>query len=204
MVDVAEILELHRVTVGRWHREPVSNFAPGFLHVVCDQHMANFRLWHEEDLARSRDATDAQIAQVKRNIDKLNQQRNDLIEKVDEWLLADLAAQGIAAPDDAPLNTETPGSTIDRLSILSLRIFHLDEERTREDATAEHKQKVASRLAICQQQRTDLGTALAQLVDAIYAGSKRLRVYRQLKMYNDPTLNPVLYRGGQTVHARAA
>lgn len=193
MIDVADILELHRTTVSRWHHEPIGNFYPGFLHAVCDQHAANFRLWHEEDIARSREASDAQIAQVKRNIDKLNQQRNDLIEKLDEWLLADLAARSVVAAEDAPLNTETPGAAIDRLSILALRIYHLDEELTRDGASDEHRKKVTARLTICRQQRADLSQSLGELLTDIYSGRKRLKVYRQLKMYNDPTLNPVLY-----------
>jgi hypothetical protein len=91
-------------------------------------------LWHEEDVARSPDATDQRIAEVKRAIDRHNQQRNDRIENLDELLLAQLDDQGVVTPSDAPLNTETPGSAIDRLSILSLRIFHLEEELARTDA----------------------------------------------------------------------
>jgi len=197
MLDIAAVNALHRQTVVRWHREPIGNFYPGILHTVCQQHACNFRLWHEEDIARSREASDTQIAQVKRNIDQFNQERNDLIERIDEKLLEELTAQGVTAPPDAPRNTETPGSAIDRLSILSLRIFHLEEELARDDALPEHREKVASRLAICRQQQADLAQALAALVADIAAGRKQLRLYRQLKMYNDPTLNPVLYGGSQ-------
>src|SRR6185503_15399300 len=98
----------------------------------------NYRLWHEEDKARSPTASDAEIAQVKRAIDKLNQQRNDWIEKLDDWITEELARLHVAAPATAPQNTETLGSTIDRLSILALRIYHLIEQRDRADATAEH------------------------------------------------------------------
>jgi hypothetical protein len=194
MLDIPAVNTLHRETVVRWHREPIGNFYPGVLHTICEQHAYNFRLWHEEDIARSRDATDSQIAQVKRNIDRLNQQRNDLIERIDEKLLAELAARKVTPASDAPRNTETPASAIDRLSILCLRIYHLEGELDRQDATAEHKQKVTARLTICRQQQSDLSQALALLIADLTAGRKELRLYRQLKMYNDPTLNPVLYR----------
>src|SRR6185503_4385751 len=108
----------------------------------------NYRLWHEEDKARSPTASDAEIAQVKRAIDKLNQQRNDWIEKLDDWITEELARRKVTAPSDARQNTETLGSTIDRLSILALRIYHLIEQRDREGATAEHREGVARKLAI--------------------------------------------------------
>ncbi len=193
-VDVAEILRLHEDTVAAWHEGPIEVMYRGFLQAVCEQHACNFRLWHEEDIARSPDVTDQRIAEVKRAIDKHNQQRNDRIENLDELLLAELDIQGVITPERAPINTETPGSTMDRLSIMALRIFHLEEELARQDASQEHRQKVTTRLAICRMQREDLSTALGQLLEDIFAGRKRLKVYRQLKMYNDPTLNPYLYK----------
>jgi hypothetical protein len=193
-VSVDEILRLHEDTVAAWHEGPIEVLYREFLQAVCEQHACNFRLWHEEDIARSPDVTDEKIAAVKRAIDKHNQQRNDRIENLDELLLALLDEQAVVTPGDAPINTETPGSTIDRLSILSLRIFHLEEELARADASDEHKQKVSNRLAVCRVQRHDLSRALEQLLADIFAGRKRLKVYRQLKMYNDPTLNPYLYK----------
>jgi hypothetical protein len=190
---VRRVSYLHRDTVQRWHRQDIANPYKGFLQVVCQQHEFNFRLWHEEDIARSRDVSDEQIAQVKRAIDGFNQQRNDWIEKIDVFLLEHLAARGVVPHARATLNTETPGSAIDRLSILSLRIYHLNEQLQRDDATTEHRQKVQDRLDICQQQHADLSGSLAQLLDDIFAGRKLLKLYRQLKMYNDPTLNPYLY-----------
>src|SRR5438105_9034139 len=123
MISLTEIGKLHRDCIERWHREPTDNRYEGFLGVVCEQVGYNFRLWHEEDKARSPTATDTEIAQVKRAIDKLNQQRNDWIEKLDDWITEDLARRHVVALESAPQNTETLGSTIDRLSILSLRIF---------------------------------------------------------------------------------
>jgi len=191
---VRQVLELHADAVARWHGEPLDNPYTGLLGVVCQQHQFNFQLWHEEDTARRTDVTDAQIAQVKRNIDGFNQRRNDWIERIDETLLEMLDARGVAAPADAPLNTETPGSAIDRLSIMSLRVFHMEEELARPDATEEHLAKVEPKRQRCVIQRADLSDSLVDLLADVFAGRKRLRVYRQMKMYNDPSLNPELYR----------
>ena len=149
MIDVRSITELHQAMVERWHRQPEpDNRYAGFLRLVCDQHLANYLLWHEEDLARDPVASPLQIAQVKRNIDRLNQQRNDRIEQLDDALIAKLEAASPLAHARAPLNTETPGATIDRLSILALRIYHMHEQAARLDAGEEHRRKVQQRLAI--------------------------------------------------------
>lgn len=193
MIDVHAILDLHETTVAEWHEREIDNPYEGFLRVVCMQHEQNFRLWHQEDIARSPDVTDAEMAGVKRAIDRLNQQRNDLIERLDDWLLADLAVARIEPPPEARLNTETPGSAIDRLSIIALRLYHMEEQARRTDADPSHIAKVTTRLEILRQQRHDLAASLGELLADIFAGRKRLRVYRQFKMYNDPTMNPYLY-----------
>jgi hypothetical protein len=197
MLDVRRITDLHRAMVARWHAQEIDNPYHGFLAVVCQQLSFNFRLWHEEDIARSRDVSDSRIAAVKRNIDRLNQQRNDWIEKLDDFLTAELEHRGIAAALDAPQNTETPASAIDRLSILALRIYHLEEQLRRTDATPEHRASVEHKLGVCFLQHEDLSHSLNQLLTDIFAGRKRHKTYRQLKMYNDPTLNPYLYRSGK-------
>ena len=193
MIRVTEVLTLHEETVARWHVEPISNAYAGALHLVCEQHAYNFKLWHEEDIARSPDVTDARIAQVKRNIDGFNQQRNDCIEKVDDWISDRLIAEGCEPGKGAPINSETAGSIIDRLSILALRIFHLHEQLARTDVARDHHLSVENKLNVCLEQREDLGTALKLLLNDIRAGRKRHKTYRQFKMYNDPTLNPYLY-----------
>ena len=170
----------------------------GFLEVVCRQHSYNYLLWHEEDLARSPSATDSQIAHVKRAIDRYNQQRNDWIERTDDWLSQYLDAQNIHPQSNAMMNTETPGSTFDRLSILALRLYHLREELARNDASAEHRAKVSQKLQTCEIQQVELAGALAGLLEDIYTGRRRHRTYRQCKMYNDPTLNPAIYRAGRS------
>ncbi len=196
---VRQITDLHRDAVVRWHSGKLDNPFDGLLSVACQQHQFNFQLWHEEDVARSPDVTDARIAEVKRAIDRYNQQRNDWIERIDEALIELLAAEGVLPRADAKLNTETPGSAIDRLSIMSLRIYHFEEQLSRDDVDATHRANVAERLARCRLQHADLSQSLRELLDAVWAGKKQLKVYRQMKMYNDPTLNPYLYRSRRLV-----
>jgi hypothetical protein len=200
MIQVDEITQLQHRMVACWHEnDHLENPYDGFLELVCRQHEQNFRLWHEEDIARSPDAGDEEIAQVKRNIDQLNQQRNDFIEKLDATLIALMQQEGIVE-SAAPLNTETPGSAIDRLSIMSLRIYHMREQMHREDATEAHRDKAARRLSVCREQHADLSRSLEELLADLFTGRKRLKVYRQFKMYNDPTMNPYLYN---TTHRKA-
>jgi hypothetical protein len=128
-------------------------------------------------------------ATVKHAIDRLNQDRNDLVEKIDEALLNALPSQNCSAP----LNSEPPGLIIDRLSILALKIYHTREEAQRETATNAHRHRNEYRLAILEEQRKDLADCLDALWEQVLAGERRFKLYRQMKMYNDPQLNPVLY-----------
>jgi len=191
MIDFRAIIDLHETTVARWHEQQVDNPYEGFSRIVCFQHQQNFRLWHQEDIARSPAVSDADVAVVKRTIDQLNQQRNDLIEQLDDYLVEELSA--VYVRPDAPRNSETPGSVIDRLSILALRLYHMEEQACRSDATDSHVAKVKDRLEILHQQHLDLCGSFGELLDDLFAGRKRLKVYRQFKMYNDPTMNPYLY-----------
>ena len=189
--------------VAHWHDFEVEHSEDGLKGRLCDLHRFNFLLWHEEDIARSPAVSDGRIAQVKRAIDRYNQARNDAIEKVDDWLIADLAARGVAAAPHALAATETPGAALDRLSILELRRYHMREQVDRRDASEEHREKAAGKLAILDQQRDHLVAAIDRLLAEIYAGTRPLRVFRQMKMYNDPTLNPHLYRAGKAGVAAA-
>ena len=190
---VSELTGLQIDAVEKWHREPIENpFKDGIKQLVCKQHEFNYRLWHEEDTARSPSAGDPEIATVKRAIDKLNQARNDMIEKIDDAITEMVTAAGVSA-DGAPINTETAGSAIDRLSIMSLRLYHYREQADRADGDDSHRAKVQERIALCQQQHSDLSNSLQQLLDDIFAGKKQHRTYRQMKMYNDPSLNPAIY-----------
>ncbi len=192
-INVPEITDLHARTVALWHTQDVANPYEGLLHLVCQQHSFNYLLWHEEDIARSPDVGDDRIAQVKRAIDRYNQQRNDGIEKLDAFFLQMLAAEKIEPQSGARQNTETPGSAIDRLSILSLRQYHMQEQIDRTDASEEHREKARTRLTVVNEQHRDLSNSLQELLDDIFAGRKRLKVYFQFKMYNDPSMNPYLY-----------
>jgi hypothetical protein len=186
---------LQEERVDDWHQiEPVPALSSeDLLGLVERQHLQNFRLWHEEDKARDPTADNDEIARVKRSIDLLNQQRNDLIERVDEALIGLLTEIGIRMPVDAPLNSETPGSMIDRSSIMALKIYHMQEQTRRSDADDRHRQLATSKVEILKIQRRDLFQCLYELMNGIIAGTRRFTRYRQFKMYNDPTLNPKIY-----------
>jgi cell division protein FtsB len=192
-----EIDRLLADLVARWHEIEPAHAEDGLRGKICELHRFNFLLWHEEDIARAPDVTDARIAAVKRAIDGYNQARNDAIEKVDDWLIADLAARGIIASPQAPAATETPGAAIDRLSILELRRYHMREQAERADATAEHRAKAVARMEVLDAQRDHLVESLDRLLREIFNAQRPLRVFRQMKMYNDPTMNPYLYKAGK-------
>ncbi len=194
-----EIVRLQIEMVERWHELAIDNRFAGFLSLVCQQHEHNFRLWHEEDIARSPTATDREIAQVKRNIDGLNQARNDVIEQLDDALTAMLAEQRIECAAGTPFNSETAGSIIDRLSIMSLRLYHYREQTMRTDADEAHRAKVQQRIALCEQQHQDLTSSLGMLLDDLFSGRKLHKTYRQMKMYNDPSLNPSIYQADKRI-----
>ncbi len=193
-IDIRQIVQLQNDTVALWHTEDVNNTFSGLNRTICQQHSFNYLLWHQEDIARCPNVSDSEIADVKRNIDQLNQQRNDWIERIDDEITEMLESAGISDNPELPLNTETPGSVIDRLSIMSLRIYHLDEQLERDDVDQAHMDSVLQKIAICKLQQSELGNALQQLLNDIFAGKKRHRTYRQFKMYNDPALNPYLYQ----------
>lgn len=157
---------------------------------VLANHALNFQLWHEEDLARDPAADDAVIAGVKRRIDRLNQQRNDAIEEIDAALASVLEEGGVRPAPDAGFATETPGAAIDRLSILALRIYHYQERSRAEAGDSPLAQRLRESLNRCLQQQERLKHALDALIADIFAGRRRHDVFRQLKMYNDPELNP--------------
>ena len=194
MIDVQEVLKLHEQTVALWHQQPIDNACQGVMQLVCQQHIFNYELWHQEDIARSPDVSDAEIANVKRAIDRFNQARNDHIEKLDDWLTERLLDRQILPAVGAKQNTETVGSAIDRLSIMALRLYHYREQLDRTDADENHLTKVRERIALCEEQRRDLSRSLDELQQAILSGERVHKTYRQMKMYNDPSLNPYLYR----------
>jgi hypothetical protein len=195
MLDALQIAQLHDQVTLRWHQdEPSPNLSAAarptaLLDLVLANHRANFDLWHEEDNAREPDVSDASIVQVKHNIDKFNQTRNDLVESIDRTLLQAAGPQNPAAP----LHSETPGLIIDRLSILALKIYHTAEETHRASATEAHREKNGASLALLAEQRSDLAACLDALWNQVLTGKRRFKLYRQMKMYNDPELNPAVY-----------
>jgi hypothetical protein len=194
MLSAEDIVALHDRLVTAWHLsdhlEPADNDA--ILALVARQHYANFELWHIEDEARRPGATNGELADIKRRIDRTNQRRNDVAEELDRCLLQELAVRGLPNPD-ADLHSETPGLMIDRLSILALKIYHTREESCRDDAPAGHAERNCERLAILEEQRADLAACLDALWSGVLEGRRRFKLYRQLKMYNDPALNPAIY-----------
>ena len=159
---------------------------------IAENHRNNRLLWDEEDQARRTDVDDAAIAANKRAIDGYNQKRNDAIERIDEALLARIAS--VAPASDAWHNSETAGAIIDRLSILSLKIHHMRLQTLRKDVDRAHIETCEAKLARLVEQRSDLGAALDRLVTEAARGEAYFKVYRQFKMYNDPSLNPAMYR----------
>ncbi|MEN9402399.1 MAG: hypothetical protein RL091_1102 [Verrucomicrobiota bacterium] len=190
MVSVPEIAALQTELTRRWHDTPPAVTGQGFLRLIEENHLRNFSLWHEEDVARRDDLGFEAVYRAKRAIDRFNQERNNFAEEIDKALVAGLQPR----TGDCPRNSETPGMIIDRLSILALKEFHMHEETVRADASAEHRAKCTEKLDRIRRQRSDLALSLTQLLDDVAAGRRTFSVYFQFKMYNDPSLNPQLYR----------
>ena len=148
--------------------------------------------WHLEDIIRDEQIDPVEALALKRRIDRSNQDRTDLVEEIDTYFRQLYA--GVTIKDDATINTESPAWAIDRLSILALKIWHMREQTERTDVDAAHLAKCQAKLDVLLEQRADLSTAINQLLDDIAAGRKFMKVYRQMKMYNDPSTNPILYK----------
>ena len=148
--------------------------------------------WHFEDIIRDPQIDPTEALILKRRIDKSNQDRTDLVEQIDSYFRDKYRDVKVNA--DATINTESPAWAVDRLSILALKIYHMKEQVERKDASAEHIQKCQMKLDVLLEQQVDLSSAIDQLLSDIEAGRKYMKVYRQMKMYNDPTTNPVLYK----------
>lgn len=147
--------------------------------------------WHFEDIIRDPHIDPVDALTLKRRIDKSNQDRTDLVELIDSYFL-DRYKEAVLQPD-ATINTESPAWAVDRLSILALKIYHMQQEVNRTDTTKEHHDQCQTKLSVLLEQKKDLSTAIDQLLADIEAGRKYMKVYKQMKMYNDPALNPVLY-----------
>jgi hypothetical protein len=194
LIRSQDITALHDQCTQAWHlgTPVVPDALSGLDRTVAEQHLANFELWHAEDRARTPQATDHDIAEIKRFIDRTNQRRNDLSERCDVLLLESLRTHQLPDPG-APLHSESPGLIFDRLSILSLKLFHTKEEIARKGSPPGHEERNRERLRILAEQRADLSQALDHLWQQVLERRRTFKLYRQLKMYNDPALNPAVY-----------
>jgi len=172
---------------------PLQNpFEAGTLqHLFYRKNFIDTVQWHLEDIVRDPHIDPVAGLELKRRIDRSNQERTDLVEQIDDHFI--LEYKDITPQHDATLNTESPAWAIDRLSILVLKIWHMREEVQRVEASEEHRKKCADKLVILLDQQKDLSRSIDELLNDIAAGKKKMKVYRQMKMYNDPALNPVLY-----------
>ena len=166
-----------------------------FEHLLYLKNYIDTVQWHLEDIVRNPNIDPLEGIALKRRIDRSNQERTDLVEKIDDYFLH--LFKDVVVSTDAKVNTESPAWAIDRLSILALKIWHMQEEVNRKEADEAHRQKCEAKLTILLEQQVDLSTSIDELLADIEAGRKKMKVYRQMKMYNDPSLNPVLYHLAQ-------
>lgn len=184
-----EIVNLQTAKCELWHSEPTAVSVSGILELVEHNHRRNFNLWHEEDEARREDIGFKGVYEAKRAIDRYNQERNDFIEKIDYLLVEHLKPKS----EGVPLNSETPGMIIDKLSILVLKEFHMKEEACRKSADKEHREECSRKLTVIKKQLRDIAQAFDQLIEDVVTGIRSFAIYYQFKMYNDSKLNPKLY-----------
>ena len=192
MIDFKKILELQYSKVTDWHNGiKISEETLPWMFI--EENMKwNFMLWHEEDIARIKDIDPLRSVEAKRNIDQYNQARNNAMEKIDEWILSFLESNRINPGEK--MHSETPGMMIDRLAIMALKKYHMEEETLRSDVEQAHIDKCALKVSVLNEQIIDLSNALNQVFIDLENSILRFKVYRQFKMYNDPSLNPELYK----------
>lgn len=176
--------DIHRVIANPYEKNAIE-------HLLYAKNWIDTVQWHLEDVVRDPNIDPVAALELKRWIDRSNQERTDMVEYIDSYFL-DKFKSAVPAPG-ASINTESPAWAIDRLSILGLKIYHMREEATRPDATAAHRLACQQKLNILLEQQQDLSAAIEELLEDIQQGRKYMKVYKQMKMYNDPSLNPVLY-----------
>ncbi|NQW37283.1 MAG: DUF4254 domain-containing protein [Flavobacteriales bacterium] len=163
-----------------------------FEHLLYRKSWIDTVQWHYEDIIRLPDINPVEALTLKRKIDASNQDRTDMVEFIDSYFLDKF--KDVKVKDGAKINSETPAWAIDRLSILALKIYHMNEEATRESASQSHRDTCGKKLAVLLEQRIDLSTAIDDLLNDFATGEKFVKVYKQMKMYNDDSLNPMLYK----------
>jgi hypothetical protein len=190
--------QIFEKSIADYHRTdnvdaPVSNpFPPGkFESLLYGKNWIDTVQWHLEDIIRKPDIDPVYALQIKRRIDKSNQDRTDMVEKIDDYFLEYF--RSIAPKPGARINSETPAWLLDRMSILMLKIYHMQEQTERTDASPDHIAKCKQKLSVLTEQKTDMRNAFNELMEDIQSGTRRFKVYRQMKMYNDASLNPMLY-----------
>ena len=190
--------EIFNRAIGDYHRwddvdHPIENpYEPGSLeHLLYHKNWIDTVQWHLEDIIRDPQIDPVVALAIKRRIDKSNQDRTDMVEYIDSYLLDKY--KDVEPRPDARLNTETPAWAIDRLSILALKIYHMAREAERTDVGEAHRAACRKKLDVLLAQQVDLSGAIEELIGDIEAGRKYMKTYKQMKMYNDPALNPVLY-----------
>lgn len=173
--------------------QPISNpYSTGSIeHLLYLKNWIDTVQWHLEDIIRDPNIDPVEALKIKRRIDRSNQERTDMVEYIDSYFL-DLFKK-VTEESGARVNTESPAWAIDRLSILALKLFHMAQETTRTDVSEKHISECQRKLGVLQQQQVDLSTSIDELIDDLQTGKKYMKVYKQMKMYNDPELNPVLY-----------
>jgi len=170
----------------------VNPYAEGsFEHLLWEKNYVDTVQWHLEDLVRPDDVDPVEALRLKRWIDRSNQRRTDLVERIDDYYMLHFAS--VDVKPEAKINTETPAWAIDRLSILALKIYHFGIEVARKDVSPEHHERCQAKYNTLLEQKGDLMQAIDDLLQELSAGTKRMKLYRQMKMYNDPMLNPMLY-----------
>ena len=191
IVAAADIAKRQDEGIVCWKQDGVLPKETDFLGLVLDNHSFNYRLWVTEDRARRDDMGYEFVYRAKRDIDYFNQQRNNYMEAMDTWLYDALKP---STATDCPVHSETPGMMVDRLSILALKIYHMNLQQHRDDVDDKHRAHCEQKKAVLLAQRGQLVVCLQALCDAGVLGERTFKVYHQFKMYNDPTLNPELYK----------
>ena len=190
LIDVAAIASLQRECIILWKEKGITLNHSDFYRLVEENHAFNFQLWHAEDRARRDDAGHEWVCLAKREIDQCNQQRNNRMESMDEWLFTALKP---AEHTQCAVHSETPGMMIDRLSILALKAYHMALQTHRNDVDDAHRQLCKAKFQVIEAQQQQLLSCLTSLLDEVKNKTRTFRVYHQFKMYNDPSLNPELY-----------
>lgn len=191
---VSDIVHLQENAIQSWKKQESLSVDEAFLNLVLNNHAFNYQLWHAEDRARREDMGFEFVYKAKREIDHCNQQRNNFMENMDEWLFVHLKP---AAADVCAVHSETPGMMIDRLSILALKIYHMNVQATRADVDETHQQQCQKKLQVLNQQQHQLKQCLRTLLEEVEQKTRTFKVYHQFKMYNDPALNPELYQSAK-------